>query len=195
VQSDAPKRTVNSEEYRPEVVAALTAAIEREDRELSYHEAAHAIAALANGCKIISVQVSQPPHCSHSSTEAEAFVARLMITIAGEACDGTAPPSKAELLEYLQKARHGTDGRCDGCSIARKLRGVSPATAGDDVLAEVWLENYRQCVAFFAHPDVRTALDKLAAALREHRLLTGEQIAELVDAEALQAARASLETI
>jgi hypothetical protein len=110
--------------------------------------------------------------------------------------DGTAAalPPRDDLLTYLRLAKKDEHGNCDNCKISAMIVDVAP-NASDDILADVWLDSYRECVEFFAHPDVCAALDRLAEALREHQLLTGEQIAELVDAEALQAARASLETI
>jgi hypothetical protein len=54
-------------------------------------------------------------------------------------------------------------------------------------------ESGAQSLAFFAHRDVRAALDKLSAELRERRMMSGEEVHALVDAEALQAAKAALD--
>jgi hypothetical protein len=107
--------------------------------------------------------------------------------------DGTPVPSKEQLLTYLRKGSEDTCGKCDGCDIATTLRQVAPPDKiSDDTLALAWFYYWSQCADFLAMPDVSSALDRLAAELFARRRMTGDEIASIVDAGALQAAFASL---
>jgi predicted RNA-binding protein with PIN domain len=66
---------------------------------------------------------------------------------------------------------------------------VRDLDATDDELSARWLTYWRRCVELFDHVSIRAALGRLATALRERRRMTGAEIAQVVDAEALQAAR------
>jgi hypothetical protein len=192
--NNEPMRLVQpDEDYRPETVAVITASIERRDRELSRHEGFHTLVALAVGCDVIEVQISGQPFCRHTGTDV--FDHEILITIAGEVAEGTPEPSKEQCLTYLRKVSEDTCGKCDGCDIATTLRQVAPPEKiSNDTLALAWLHYWNQCAAFLAIPDVSSALDRIAAELFTRRRMTGEEIAALVNAEALKAAYASIKS-
>jgi hypothetical protein len=146
--------------------------------------------ALAVGRQVLHVQISGQPYCRYTATEA--FGHQVLITLAPNVVDGRkTPPTKEVALTYLRKVRQNTHGNCDSCSIAETLR-AAPAVVTDDMLAEAWLDDYRKCVDFFEHPDVRAELNKLAAELREKRMMSGEEVHALVDEAALRAAFQSI---
>jgi hypothetical protein len=183
-----PMRQLDPAEYRPQILADLTAAIERRDRELARHEGSHAIASLAVGCQVIEVQIAGQPFCGYTATSV--FADAVFVTIAGEVADGTPAPTRTQLLQYLQKVQAGTAGPCDGCRIASTFRQVaSPEIVDDETLATVWLDDWNDCAAFFAVPEVRDSLDRLAAELFTRRRMTGDEIAEIIDVAALKTAR------
>lgn len=102
-----------------------------------------------------------------------------------------APPDRAEFLTYLRKVKSQTDGGCDSCRIAATLWRVAPDVTNDALFD--WLTFlHDRTVRLFAHPVVRENLDRLARELQQRRSLTGDEIAKVVDASALQAAYAEM---
>jgi hypothetical protein len=180
----APLRQISEHDstYRPRTLAAANAFLSRNDDEIARHEAAHAIVCLAVGAEVLAVQVAGQPHCSHKAATTAADA--IMITIAGDVGLNATPLDRRQPLVYLTKA---SAGDCDSCLIAKHLRQVAPG-ADAKTLAAVWLEFHRRALAFFARETVREALDRLTGVLRERGRMSGEDIAEIVDASALRSA-------
>jgi hypothetical protein len=102
----------------------------------------------------------------------------------------TFPIYRHAVFEYLRKARGGEAGGSDGCALARIL---IQSGLGDEDLAQHYLRLWRQATEFLDKIEARCALFNVAEALQRERLLTGEQVAELVDVESLREARASID--
>src|SRR5207244_4437582 len=153
------------------------------------HEVGHALMAMACGCRVLHVQISGQPYCQWTGPSVS-FRHSILITLAAEIPDELKTrPTTEEAVVFLEKVRTGTDGACDRCRIARELH---TPTLSDDTLAKAWSHYWRQCELFFAIPVVRDSLDRLAAELRDKRMLSGEAVHALVDVEALKAALTSL---
>jgi hypothetical protein len=94
---------------------------------------------------------------------------------------------------YLAKARARKAGSCDACKVMKRLVEIAPEVSDDEL---VW--HYRQlwskAAALLDRIEVRCALFKLADELQKRRLLTGAEIAELIDVEVLREARQAIES-
>jgi hypothetical protein len=90
---------------------------------------------------------------------------------------------------YLAKARAGTGGSCDGRLVASVL---VKAGWSDEETFDFFRQLWSRTLALFDDLSARIALGQIAAELQRRRLLSGDDIAKLVDVESLR--EASLET-
>jgi hypothetical protein len=177
----------------PHLAEELAHWYEALDRHVAMHEAGHAVAGLAAGVGIEHVRCgARAGHCSYAGTFPDAN-SRLVATLAGPVAEGLSqgafPTSYHAVLTYADKARAGTAGQCDGCTVMRLL---IQAGWSDDALIGYWRLLWSRTVALLDRIEVRIALYSVAAALRRERLLTGDQVNALVSAEALRAARETI---
>jgi len=160
------------------------------DYENSLHEAAHALMVCAVGGKVVHLQLAGQPHCAPSGIATVAD--SILLTVSGDIGSSIAKGktlTPGDVRPYLRKACARTLGPCDACCIAGRLREVAP-NASNDTLVEVWEAFHEKAVRFFEQDRVRAALDRLAAELRERRMMSGEEVHAMVDVEMLKAAKA-----
>jgi hypothetical protein len=164
------------------------------DYETSLHEAAHACMTIAVGGTVKHLQLAGQPYCEPSGIPTVAD--SITMTIAGDIGSAIAKgkvPTPGDVRAYLRKACKGNTGPCDSCLVSKRLREVAPH-ASSDTLVEVWEEFHARAVRFFERPEVRAELDKLAAVLRDRRMMPGAEVHALVNADVLRAARVAIET-
>jgi hypothetical protein len=202
----APPREVVPDEYdRPETAAAMKAFAAQWDVEVSGHEAAHGIGAIACGCTVTKLEVGSGMLdradgigglCWYITPPA--FGERIVVTLAGPIGERTVSGTLASFdrdaaARYVGKVRQQTDGNCDSCHVAARLHEVAPEVSDAGIL-DLWETLYDRTARLFAHPVVRRELDKLTLVLQQQRCLTTEQIDEVVDASAMQAAYAEIKS-
>jgi hypothetical protein len=180
----------------PERAAEITERFERIDREVAIHEIGHVVCALALGADIKFVRLGAKE--GHAETDGVIEgLDRLVYILGGPAAEvfvkrvfGTYWHAA---YAYLALARSGKAGTCDACKAMKRLVEIAPEDSDEDL---VW--HYRRfwskASALLDRIEVRCALFKLADELQQRRLLTGAEIAELVDIEALREARAALDS-
>jgi hypothetical protein len=192
--SSEPERTASTEELAPldpEAQARLADWYARAAQRTATHEAADVIMGLATGRGVESVQASgDPAFVSYKNNEGLPAGVYVKCSLSGPIGTGFAehrilPHSREEIVEYLDRARAGTVGRCDECNSARMLVAKYP-TFDNDTLANLWLSFWRSSVRFFDSFPAYAALGKLAKALRERRRLSGDEVAEIIDAATLR---------
>jgi hypothetical protein len=195
--TDQPK-PVDVEGLEPDVAAALTRRAEEAERATAHHEAGHVLCALAFGRAVADAQVAGQAHVTYAQGAAVRVTEESAVccSLAGDIAAGIArhrllAPRQPEIVRYLDKARQGTAGGCDSCTIAKVLL-VRDLDASDDELVERWLTYWRRCVELFDTVSFRAALGRLATALRERRRMSGADIEAVVSAETLQAARETI---
>jgi hypothetical protein len=179
----------------PERAAEITERFERIDREVAIHELGHVTVALALGADIKFVRLG----AKEGHVETDGVIEgldRLVYILGGPAAEvfvtrvfGTYWHAA---YAYLALARAGKAGTCDACKVMKRLVEIAPEDSDENL---VW--HYRRfwskAAAILDRIEVRCALFKLADELQQRRLLTGAEIAEIVDVEMLKAVKADLE--
>ncbi len=165
------------------------------ERGSAFHEGGHAIAAAAAEGEIFAVAIGERPVLMSAYPQDASPLVRLIGFAAGHHCEGLAsafgPPTLEVLADYIELARAGATGSCDSCKSA-KLLCKSFAGLDDDALVRAWRSAFELTAALFKTPAWRSGLFAVAGALRDRIRLTGEDIAALVDADALRAAQAAV---
>jgi hypothetical protein len=107
--------------------------------------------------------------------------------------DRVFPVYRHAVHTYIRLARAGKAGSCDGCSAAKHLVAFLSEWP-DEELVKHYLYVWRKATDLFDRVDVRIQAFRLADALQQRRLLTGAEIAELIDVEVLREARQAIES-
>jgi hypothetical protein len=161
--------------------------------EASYHEAGHAVVSVAYGQDVEYVTTANTnPHCRYLAGDAATVHAALVRSAAGDIGSGIArglivcPPAD-DLAANLKQARTGHRGTCDRCQCAALLVHHFP-DASDADLVNYWRAEIAFADRLLEVPAVRSALHRVAAALRDKVLLTGNEVLDLVDVDELRAA-------
>jgi ATP-dependent Zn protease len=159
-----------------------------DDMATCRHEAAHAVAAVVLGLRLVSAQVDGKPHCEtifssiHATRDyTERFVVMLLAARRADAMlgDGVTAGAVADLAQATETAR---------CAVARwgltgsvYAHGETEATLDRDVRADVkdMLDDcdLRAAKLVDAH---REAILRVAEALRVRRFLDAEEVKEIV---------------
>ncbi|GJD96989.1 hypothetical protein OCOJLMKI_4217 [Methylobacterium iners] len=168
-----------------------------EVQAIAAHEAGHAIVGLAAGYGVTHATTeSAYPHARFQFEADTAFAPtvahRLIMLLAGPMAEAVARrrfrrPSREEVAAILDRVREHGAGRCDDCQIAHVLLDIAPL-ADDAARETAWLLFYDTTYRLLDRLDVRIALGRVAAALEERVLLSGEEVEALVDVSALRAA-------
>ncbi len=163
----------------------------------AYHEAGHAVAAIATGRAISYATIGGgQPHLSYlpQTPPADASLTAYAVrSISGSLAEGiydhrlVCPPAET-LRAFIERARGDHSGSCDRCSEAQILV-VAFGSDPDEEIAEKWRTLFKLTLGFIDHDEVRfNNLRRVAVELWLHTLLTGEEIAALVDADELRRA-------
>jgi hypothetical protein len=165
------------------------------DRVIAVHEAGHAIHALACNVTIDHVRVGAGDgHCYYTAPSFEGLdelVNALAGPVAGAIVARCFGHYYYSASRYLEMARAGETGRCDGCDVMRRLVKLIPDKP-DEVLVALYRNLWRDAVTFFDDINVRIQLFRVADVLQRERLLYWKQLEPLVDIETLKAVRASI---
>ena len=159
---------------KTEPAETVSIPVERSER-IAYHEAAHAMAALAIGVDVIEVTIDVQPHSTHGRTDH--FEADAIISMAGLVGENwrrrhTYSHPDHHLLPYHERICARGGGQCDLCSAVRSaviVAGSTVPTGG--VAAFRALE--RQTHDLIKHPAIWAAIRELAAELMERGTATG----------------------
>lgn len=187
--------------FDPAKRAALEIECEGYYRSTAFHEAGHVIAAVATGraCEYVTIGGGYP-HCCYSLAEHElgepTLAAFMVRSTAGCVAEGIAErfircPDRSLMQAFLVKARRGQACGCDRCKEAAVLVAMLPGLDDAELVAH-WRAWFQHCLALFDTGEFRNHLHRVARALSEHTLLRRADLAALIDAEALQAARSMI---
>ena len=151
-------------------------------RDMSRHEAGHAICALAHGRGVLWITIGDGrPACGYDPEQpGETTIdAVSMTTCAGIVAGGQEWPTWSELHRAMRRARAGINGHCDACQNAR-LYAATVADLYDTEIVEKWFSTFETLAELFRSEQWAGALDALAPALERETLLTGPAIMEIV---------------
>lgn|GEM_PF-3901696 len=163
------------------------------ERGAAAHETGHALVNLANGNKLLAVTIANGrPATISTPLHALPPLLAIIAAAAGHCAEGMANyfshPTKDCLFDYISLAREGKTANCDYCRAARRLCEAFPSLS-DGELVEVWDAVFQVTERLLRKPVFQSARYRIADALRDHMTLSGDDIAALVDVDALREAQ------
>jgi hypothetical protein len=166
-------------------IAQYAEACAAADMATCWHEGSHCIVAIALGRTVEHCQAAVEGQ-SHASfvTEPVGEDATIMTILAGPIGGHMfrrriLPPSREEILYFVDKMRGSEPYSCDLCKMAWFLHSYYK-TATDDELVDRWLTYWRLTAALLDTGYARGVLGRLAAALQEKRHLSGAEVHQIV---------------
>jgi hypothetical protein len=161
----------------------------RGKRLTAYHEAAHAVAALASGCFIREVRIAGDYICRYHTGPNLNVAQRNVIDLAGwmaEAITLRDPsPCDWHVHDSFDKAEAGEVGHCDMCQVAHRIVTAHPGIEDRTLLVIAFRRHAGRTRWFLQVPEVWESVERVAHALLAVGVLYDAECRELVAEEIL----------